>query len=385
MRPYRAPAACCVVLMLAAAGVFVLRAAAQPAPRDGIAALLRQLERTAAAADAQGILALGAPAISRPSFQEFARSLTTPAPTRVVVNERDRAALEQGAQRLIIEVFSEHGIEGRLGTWRVDVQPGPLHRIPGRLPPSPGCRSSPAFTDSSLNATKQYDIHNLTVHAPDLVIEMPSGRAFVAETADGPTALVLLGHGRMRFTPPDPAERTQVRIFGGAKTLESTSTRRSSGSIPVTSRRASTPGRSVRVAVEPGGPARGVSDLQCAHRRTLQIDLSDLSRDRWSLLPSSGDVIGELHTKKFGTLTYTRSGSDAGRHHALRSQAAAQHLRLRLSRKAGERGRFYSEDEQPDYDVLHVRHRRASSLPNAAPSKATPGSRCRMLAETRAR
>ena len=124
MRPYRAPAACCVVLMLAAAGVFVLRAAAQPAPRDGIAALLRQLERTAAAADAQGILALGAPAISRPIFQEFARSLTTPAPTRVVVNERDRAALEQGAQRLIVEVFSEHGIEGRLGTWRVDVQPG---------------------------------------------------------------------------------------------------------------------------------------------------------------------------------------------------------------------------------------------------------------------
>ena len=34
-----------------------------------------------------------------------------------------------------------------------------------------------------------------------------------------PTAVVLLGRGRMRFTPPDPAERTQVRIFAGGDAL----------------------------------------------------------------------------------------------------------------------------------------------------------------------
>ena len=73
MRPYGLPPRACVVLMLAAAGVFVPRAAAQPAPRDGIAALLRQLERAAAAAEAKGVLALGAPAISRPIFRSFAR------------------------------------------------------------------------------------------------------------------------------------------------------------------------------------------------------------------------------------------------------------------------------------------------------------------------
>ena len=57
------------------------------------------------------------------------------------------------------------------------------------------------------------------MRAPDLTLEMSSGRAFVAETPDGPTAVVLLGRGRMRFTPPDPAERTQVRIFAGDEAL----------------------------------------------------------------------------------------------------------------------------------------------------------------------
>ena len=62
-------------------------------------------------------------------------------------------------------------------------------------------------------------MHNLTVQATDLTLEMPSGSAFVAETADGPTAVVLLGRGRMRFAPPDAAERTQVRIFSGEDAL----------------------------------------------------------------------------------------------------------------------------------------------------------------------
>ena len=48
----------------------------------------------------------------------------------------------------------------------------------------------------SLDADKQYDIHDLTVRGPDLTLEMASGTAFVASTPDGPTAVVLLGRGR---------------------------------------------------------------------------------------------------------------------------------------------------------------------------------------------
>ena len=181
---------------------------------------------------------------------------------------------------------------------------------------------------------------------------MTSGRAFVAETADGPTALVLLGHGRMQFTPPDPAERTQVKIFGGAETLavniDTAFLRLNPGDFA-----SRVDAGALRPSAVNPADLRTASAIFNAHiGESLQVDLSDLSRDRWSLLPSSGDVIGELHTKKFGTLTYTRSGSDAEditlfdrkQRHNISVYASAE--------KLAERGRSYSEDSSQDYDVL---------------------------------
>jgi hypothetical protein len=327
-------------------------AQAQPAPRDGVAALLRLLEQAAAAANGRAVLALGDASISRPSFEDFAYTLTNPAPTRLVLNERDRAPLPGKGQRLIIEVFSESGIEGRLGTWRIDVRPGAAPADPWRIAAVGRLSIISGLYRLSLNASKQYEIHNLSVHAPDLEIEMASGRAFVAESPDGPTALVLLGHGRMRFTPPDPAERIQVRIFGGADSLVA--------DIDLAFLRLSpaefashVTGGSLRLL-----PAIVPADLRAATTvfndhigETLQVDLSDLSRDRWSLLPSPGDFIGELHTRKFGTLTYTRSASepeditlfDRKERHNISVYASTE--------KLAERGRFYSEDDQLDYDI----------------------------------
>jgi hypothetical protein len=328
-------------------------AQAQPAPRDGVAALLKVLEQAAVAANGRAILALGDASISRPSFEDFAYTLTNPAPTRLVLNERDRAPLPGRAQRLIIEVFSESGIEGRLGTWRVDVQPGAAPSDPWRIAAVGRLSIITGLYRLSLNASKQYDIHNLTVHAPDLTIDMASGRAFVAESPDGPTALVLLGRGRMRFTPPDPAERIQVRIFGGAETLVA--------DIDVAFLRLSpaefashVTGGSLRLqtAVVPADLRAATTVFNDHIGQTLQVDLSDISRDRWSLLPSPGDFIGELHTRKFGTLTYTRSASEAEditlfdrkERHNISVYASAE--------KLAERGRFYSEDDRLDYDIL---------------------------------
>src|SRR4029453_15434478 len=71
----------------------------------------------------------------------------------------------------------------------------------------------------SLDTATEYDITNLVVRAPDLTIDMPSGRAFIGSTPDGPTPMVLLGRGRMTFSPPDRAERTQIRILSGRDEL----------------------------------------------------------------------------------------------------------------------------------------------------------------------
>ena len=48
-------------------------------------------------------------------------------------------------------------------------------------------------------------------------------------------------------------------------------------------------------------------------QKSFVIDLGDLSRDNWSLLPGAGDFIAELHTRKYDTLTYALCHCDSGR------------------------------------------------------------------------
>ena len=86
--------------------------------------------------------------------------------------------------------------------------------------------------------------------------------------------------------------------------------------------------------------------------RTLQIDLTDLSRDRWSLVPSSGDMIAEVRTRRFGSLTYARSGNEA-EDITVFDRRRRRNISLYASAaKLAARGRFYSEDDLVDYDVL---------------------------------
>ena len=88
--------------------------------------------------------------------------------------------------------------------------------------------------------------------------------------------------------------------------------------------------------------------------KSFLLDLGDLSREPWSLLPPSGDFLAEIRTRRYDTLTYARSSDRGRRHHALRSQAPAQHLACtRRRRKSRGAAAFYNEDDLADYDVLH--------------------------------
>ncbi|MDQ3211700.1 MAG: hypothetical protein M3Q85_03425 [Acidobacteriota bacterium] len=343
----------CAAVFLALSLELPVRAGAvepqTPAP-DGVRILVGRLEEAAAAASTEGILALGDPGISRPSFEDFAYALTTPAPTRLVLNERDRVPMDDGGHRLIVEVFTEYGIEGRLGTWRLDVRGGATE--PWRIAAVVRLSVITGLYRLSLNPGKQYDIQNLVVHAPDLVIEMASGRAFVAETGEGPAALVLLGRGRIHFSPADPAERTQVKIFSGDESLAADIDMAFLRLHPGEFASRVNAGALTARPVLPGDLRAATSIFNEHVGRALQVDLTDLSRDRWSLLPSPGDFIGELRTRKFGTLTYTRSRNepeditlfDRKQRHNISVYASAE--------KLAERGRFYSESDDADYDVV---------------------------------
>jgi hypothetical protein len=41
------------------------------------------------------------------------------------------------------------------------------------------------------------------------------------------------------------------------------------------------------------------------------VDVSDMSKDTWHLLPAGDDFLAEVDTRRFDTLTYLRSGQQA--------------------------------------------------------------------------
>jgi len=351
--PLRTFAGLCLLIVLAGVpGLAGIQApVVQPAP-DGVAALLRRLQQAAAAGDRAAVLGLGDPHVSLPSFEDFATTVTTPTPSRVVVTERDRAPLDGGALRLVVEVFIERGIEGRLGTWRIDVRAGAAAADPWRILAVSRLSQVTGLYKLGLDTTTEYDVQELVIRAPDLAIEMPSGRAFVASTPDGPTAIVLLGRGRMKFTPPDPAERTQVHIFSGhdelVEEIDNAFIRISPYQFATIVDRNTLKPRTT----DQGDVRSSVNLFNDLVPRSLQIDLSDISRDRWSLTPSFGDVIAELHTKRFGTLTYARSGSEPEDINVFDRKRRRNISIYTSAAKLAERGRFYSEDQRLDYDVL---------------------------------
>jgi hypothetical protein len=87
--------------------------------------------------------------------------------------------------------------------------------------------------------------------------------------------------------------------------------------------------------------------------KSFGLDLSDLSRDVWSLVPPYGDFLAEIHTGKYGTLTYARSANDA-EDISLFDRRKRKNLSAYASQgRLATRGRFYSDSDQSDYAVTH--------------------------------
>src|SRR6476620_2655054 len=327
-------------------------AVAQPAaPADAIATFIDRLRELALAGDTDGLAALS---VSGQNADEFVRAMT-PAPTALVIKERDRTPLPGGGQRLLLEIFAARDAEARVFTWQMDVMTAkdrdsadPASWRVARLDRLSFV--SGLFT-LGLDVAHQYDVRNLTLRGADLTLQMATGAAFVATTPDGPTAIVLLGQGRMVFSPPDPSERTQIKIFSGSESLAAdfdVALVRIRPSDFATSFPEGTLTPRVVAAADARRAANYCDDYI---GRTLNVDLNDLSRERWSLLPQPGDLIAEVRTKRYGTLTYARIQSDA-EDVSFFDRRRKKNIAVYASREKLEtRGRFYSEDDSIDYDV----------------------------------
>ncbi len=336
------------------------RAQVQPAPEppapgvtDPVHALLEQLRPVVQNGDLLGYLDLVAGTADRARAIDFGRSEIQPGATRAVIQERDRipfgASLDPGGYRLVVDVFVEFGKRARVATWQLDVQ-----RLRGvwAIIGAERLTSVENLYQLSVDETREFDAAHLTIKAQDLDVTLEAGNVFLVPAGAGVTGLVLLGRGEMRFRPTPDTERGQVKIFCGSETLVA---RFDAAFLRID------PSDFDRLVASDALEARPVDprDLRKAKKlfaedapKSYQLGLGDLSTDSWSLLPGFGNFVGEIHTRRFGILTYTRSKSEA-EDITLFDRIRRRNIAVYASEETlARRGPSYSDDDTRDYDVL---------------------------------
>ena len=325
----------------------------QPAPApDDIQQLLTHVEQTVQSGDVFGYLDLVAGTANRARAIDFSRSEIQPGATRVVVKERDRvpfgSSTSPDGYRLVVDVFVEFGQRGREATWRLDVL-----RLGGvwQIFDAERLTVVERLYRISLDGTRQFSALNLTIGVEDLDIVFETGRVFLVSSDAGATGVVLAGRGEMRFHPRPATEKGQVKIFCGSETLVAPFTTAFIRMDPSDFDRLVPADRLTEVPVDPSDLRRAASVFKEEFSKSYHLGLGDLSSDLWSILPGAGNFVAEVHTRRYGTLTYARSKNepeditlfDRQRHRNIAVYASEETL--------GRRGRSYNEDDLREYDV----------------------------------
>jgi hypothetical protein len=315
MRRHCVPLLALLLALSQTAGTY----AQQNVPVDGIVRLLLRIEQVMQAGTPGTYMDLLSVVADRRIAQSAARALIGPGITRAVIRERDRAPLEGtlpgDGYRLMVEIFTERGSRARIETWRLDVRrvATDTSEDEWRIDGQQSLSTIDGLHRLALNPAKAYRARNLIVRSDDLEIRLPDGYIFVAEATDGPTAAVLvpIDGGTVSFRPAPEAERQQVRIYAGSDAIDT-------GYDEVFLRfspsdfRALIPADSLSEAAPSAAMFRRADAVFKADiAKTYGLDLADLSRETWSLPPFPGDFLAELHTRRFQTLTYSKSANDA--------------------------------------------------------------------------
>jgi len=314
--------------------------------------LLARVERIVQSGDVFGYLDLVAGTANRARAIDFSRSEIQPGATRVVVKERDRipfgSSIAPDGYRLVVDVFVEFGQRGRESTWRLDVM-----RLGGvwQIFDAERLTVVERLYRISLDGAHEFSASNLTIGVEDLDVVFESGRLFLVSSDAGATGVVLVGRGDMRFHPRPATERGQVKIFGGSETLVAPFTAAFVRMDPSDFARLVPNDRLTEVPVDPSDLRRASSVFKEDFSKSYHLGLGDLSPELWSLLPGPGNFVAEVHTRRYGTLTYARSKNepeditlfDRQRHRNIAIYPSQETL--------ARRGRTYNEDELRDYDV----------------------------------
>ena len=324
-----------------------------------IQAFLQAVETSISTTDRARWTDLLSPGADNDQALEFFDAMVPQGITRVVVKERDRSGLQgtlpgEGFQ-LVIEVFMETGPRGRIATWRLDIRRPrgeDLGRQPWRIQAEDRLASIEGLHRLSLNPEKQYAAKNLVLKAIDFELRLPSGDVFVAETPEGVTAIVLLGEGTLAFQPSPKEEKGQLKLFSGVEALETPFTSAFVRLSPFEFDQRVLADMLHPVTLDSRAYRRGLAAFEEGLPKSFNLDLSDLSRDTWSLLPQPGDFVAEVKTRRFDDLTYARSSGEP-EDVTMFQRARKRNIAAYASeQKLQSRGRFFDEDDSVDYDVL---------------------------------
>jgi hypothetical protein len=325
---------------------------------EGVRLLLGRIERVVRAGDGAAYLALMSEGADRARALDFASTELMPGVDRSVLQERDRLPLAGApagnGYRLMVDVMAEFGSRARVATWRLDVKrTGPAGTdLEWTVADEERISSVENIYRVSLSAAKQYAAHDLKISAEDIDLRLPDGFVFVAEIDSGVTGVVLMGKATVNFHPGPATERGQVKIFCGSETLE-TGFDAAFIRLNPADFESLFPASALRpVAVDARTLKRAQDVFREDAQKSFGIDLGDLSRDPWTLLPGQGDFLAEMHTRRFDTLTYARSATEA-EDITLFDRKRHHNIALYPSKaKLAQRGPFYNEDDLVDYDVL---------------------------------
>ncbi len=324
-----------------------------------IQAFLQAVEVSISTMERGRWIELLSPAADRDQALEFYDAMVPQGITRVVVKERDRSALQGTLPgegfRLVVEVFLETGPRGRIATWRLDIRRprgDDIGRQPWRIITQDRLASIEGLHRLGLHPEKQFAAKNLVIKAVDFELRLPEGDVFVAETPEGVTAIVLLGDGTMLFQPAPKEERGQLKLFAGVEVLETPFTTAFVRINPFEFEQRVSSAMLEPVTLDSREYRRGLGVFEDGLPKSFNLDLSDLSRDTWSLLPQPGDFVAEVDTRRFDDLTYARSSGEA-EDVTLFQRARKRNISAYTSeQKLQSRGRFFDEDDNVDYDVI---------------------------------
>jgi hypothetical protein len=357
----------CVIAALAAAGCLCVppwrgdlgaqttTLTSQPPPSDDDTSLrefILTLETIVKAGDRDAFVALEGPLGSADDARAFAAQEIRPGSTRVVIQERDRqevtlTGIPGSGYSLTVDAFIEAGNQARVTTWQLLVR---RSSDSWGLVRQEVVSSVESLFRLSLSTAREYDAKHLVITSEDLELVVDDAVVFTIDIDQGTTGLVVSGRGEMHFFPAPATEKGQVRIFSGSEVLET--------KFDAVYVRVGRPEihfdrtQLVPRAVDPRDLKRAQQIFREESPKSFAVDLADLTREAWTLLPGPDDFLSEVRTRRFGTLTYARSSSEP-EDITLFERRRHRNIALYASKaKLQERGRFYNEDDLAPFDVL---------------------------------